>query len=723
MIKLRMIRSVLLRDVLSIIILWALVTDVVANFTLGTNGPSFKCNDRGNLWCFGNASATPAGLILTPINRLNMDYSYYLSTTGMALYTTEIPLQKSDSDPNRTSISFSTSFRFTIEPSSPTFRGDGMVFVMISEGQYQGTAGNSFGVFNAAGHQEVSTLAIEFDTFQNSDVGDRDNNHVGVDIEDVRSKVARKASDVGIDLAGNYSIYSWIDYNSSAQNLEVRISSNNSKPDQPFLDYPLNLFDVFPPDKLVYVGFSAANGLCTCFNFYTVYDWDFAYVSVPPAIIRAPPLILPAPPPKPRRGRKVPVALIAGVSVGAMLLLSILPLLFLVLRQKKSNRPDDQSDDEGGDMPALSLDGVDLGHPRDGLQFSYKQLSIATDQFREESKLGQGGFGSVYRGQMPETGQLVAVKRVSADSNQGVKEFVTEVSIISQIRHRNIVKLLGWCNNRGKFLLVYELMPNGSLDKVLFHPANQESVVPWKLRFKIISGSADALYYLHEGWRQQVIHRDFKSSNIMLDQDFNAMLGDFGLARMVDHSQNPATTLVAGTYGYIAPEVPSSGKFTDKTDVYAFGAVALEIACGRPAFSRQVPVEQAVLVDWVWEKLDRERLFDVVDPRLGEEYDANQMKVLLLLGLLCSHPNAGSRPTMRQVVEILGGRIALPPVPSSKPRAHYDSDGRHLRVDALLSTTSSLTTSQDKSTSLIQFSPSSTESEISMLATDPLRSV
>ncbi|BBN10152.1 protein MpRLK-Pelle_L-LEC13 [Marchantia polymorpha subsp. ruderalis] len=611
-----MMRDIRFRSVLSIIVLRALVKHVVANFTLGANGTSFQCTDRGNLWCFGNASASPAGLMLTPIDRAIMAYEYYLWTAGMALSTTQIPLQKSESDPTRTSISFSTSFRFIIEPSDPNYRGDGMAFVMLSEGR-QGFSGGSFGVFDRRGHHIARTLAIEFDTHENWDLGDENNNHVGVDVQDVNSKLARSAWEVSIDLAGSYSIYSWIDYNSSTQNLEVRISSDNAKPSLPFIVYPLNLFDVFHPDELVYVGFSAANGLC--FNFYTVHDWTFSFVSDPEAIVQVSPPILPALPPEPGGGGKVQVALIAGVS----------------------------------------------------LEFSFEQLCIATDQFGEESKLGQGAFGAVYRGQLPDTGQLVAVKRLNPVSNQGLKGFLAEVSIISQIRHRNIVKLLGWCKDRGNLLLVYELMPNGSLDKALFHPANPKSVLPWKLRFKIISGSADALYYLHEGWRQQVIHRDFKSSNIMLDQDFNAMLGDFGLARMVDHSQCPATTQIAGTFGYIAPEVAGSGRFTDKADVYAFGAVALVIACGRPAFLFKAPVEQIFLVDWVWEKLDQESLFDVVDPRLGEEFDAKEMKLLLLLGLLCSHPNAGSRPTMREVVEILGGRVALPLVPSSKPQPHY----------------------------------------------------
>ncbi|BFI28068.1 hypothetical protein MPTK2_2g90100P [Marchantia polymorpha subsp. ruderalis] len=550
------------------------------------------------------------------------------------------------------------------------------------------------------------TLAIEFDTFENSEFGDENINHVGVDLQDVNSTLARSAWEVSIDLAGNYSIYSWIDYNSSTQNLEVRISSDNAKPSLPFIVYPLNLFDVFHPDELVYVGFSAANGICVCFNFYTVHDWTFSYVSDPEAIVQVSPPILPALPPEPGGGGKVPVALIAGVSQGVFLLFSIVAIVALVLRQKQSNPP------EGGNIPALSLDGVDSGHSNDSLEFSFEQLSIATDHFGEESKLGQGASGAVYRGQLRDTGQLVAVKRVNPDSSQGLKGFMAEVSIISQIRHRNIVKLLGWYNERGNLLLVYELMPNGSLDKALFHPASPELVLPWKLRFKIISGSADALYYLHEGLRQQVIHRDFKSSNIMLDQDFNAMLGDFGLARMADHSRYPATAQIAGTFGYIAPEVAGSGKFTDKTDVYAFGAVALEIACGRPAYLFKGPVEQTFLVDWVWEKLDRERLFHVVDPRLGEEFDAKEMKVLLLLGLLCSHPNAGSRPTMRQVVEILGGRVALPPVPSSKPRAQYDGNGPHLHLDALQSTPS-----------CFHSSLTLTSQKMSKLATDPHQSM
>jgi serine/threonine protein kinase len=162
---------------------------------------------------------------------------------------------------------------------------------------------------------------------------------------------------------------------------------------------------------------------------------------------------------------------------------------------------------------------------------SYMHLSAATKQFSDQSKLGQGGFGSVYQGVLPKTGARVAVKKVSSDSRQGEREFLAEVQIISQLRHRNVVELTGFCRDRGKFLLVYELLPNGSLDQALFKP---KSPLPWSQRWKIVAGAAAALHYLHEGWRQQVIHRDVKSSNIMLDEEYNAKLGDFGLARLVD---------------------------------------------------------------------------------------------------------------------------------------------------------------------------------------------
>ncbi|KAG6556457.1 hypothetical protein Mapa_002402 [Marchantia paleacea] len=328
----------------------------------------------------------------------------------------------------------------------------------------------------------------------------------------------------------------------------------------------------------------------------------------------------------------------------------------------------------------------DLESAGHSLRFSYKQLSTATNQFQEESLLGQGGFGSVHRGVMPTTGQVVAVKRVSDGSKQGLREFVAEVMIISELRHKNIVKLLGWCYDRGSFMLVYELMPNGSLDKALFKPEGGK-VLPWHVRFSILRGAAETLQYLHEGTssRKQIIHRDIKSSNILLDEEYNAMLGDFGLAKIMDRFHGAATTkVVSGTPGYIAPEALVYAKFTGKTDVFAFGAVVLEVVTGEAAYSKDYPEDEQVLADCVWKSLEEGTLMRTVDTKL-EVYDEEQAEVLLLLGLLCSHPDPTARPSMSQVLDILSGSLALPPVPASKPKTHYDEGGRQLWVKPLRS--------------------------------------
>ncbi|XVE93580.1 hypothetical protein REPUB_Repub01dG0206900 [Reevesia pubescens] len=175
-------------------------------------------------------------------------------------------------------------------------------------------------------------------------------------------------------------------------------------------------------------------------------------------------------------------------------------------------------------------------------------------------------------------GTYVAVKRISKASKQGIKEYSSEVKIISRLRHKNLVKLVGWCQEKGELILVYEFMANGSLDSHLF---KGKSSLTWEVRFKIVQGLASALFYLHEEVDHCILHRDIKTSNIMLDSSFNAKLGDFGLARLVDHAKGSQTTHLAGTMGYMAPECVSSGRVSKESDVYSFGIVALEIACGR----------------------------------------------------------------------------------------------------------------------------------------------
>ncbi|XVF08139.1 hypothetical protein REPUB_Repub06bG0200100 [Reevesia pubescens] len=301
-------------------------------------------------------------------------------------------------------------------------------------------------------------------------------------------------------------------------------------------------------------------------------------------------------------------------------------------------------------------------------RYSYQELKQATNGFSDRNLLGHGGFGRVYKGTLRNSKTEVAVKQVSHESKQGLHEFLSEIASIGRLRHRNLVQLLGWCRRRGDLLLVYDFMANCSLDKFLFD--EPQTVLNWEQRFRIIKGVASGLLYLHEGYEQIVIHRDVKASNVLLDDNLNGRLGDFGLARLYDHGSNPGTTRVVGTLGYLAPELPKTGKATTSSDVYAFGALLLEVACGRRPIEPKALPEELVLVDWVWEKFRQGRVLDVVDTRLNGKYDEGEMLMMLKLGLICSNDVPMARPSMRQVVRFLDGEAELPE--NLRPRETFD---------------------------------------------------
>jgi len=295
-------------------------------------------------------------------------------------------------------------------------------------------------------------------------------------------------------------------------------------------------------------------------------------------------------------------------------------------------------------------------------RFKFKDLYFATKGFREKGLLGVGGFGRVYKGVIPSSKLEVAVKRVSHESRQGMREFVSEIVSIGRLRHRNLVQLYGYCRRKRELLLVYDYMPNGSLDNYLY---NEPKVrLNWSRRLRIIKGVASGVVYLHEEWEKVVIHRDIKASNVLLDSEFNARLGDFGLSRLYDHGADPHTTHLAGTIGYLAPEQIRTGKATKYSDVFSFGAFLLEVVCGRRPIGREGEYESLILVDCVFECWKRGDILEAKDVNLGTDYVSEEVELVLKLGLLCSHSEPLVRPSMRQIVQYLERDIPLPDLSS-----------------------------------------------------------
>ncbi|CAN6210458.1 unnamed protein product [Urochloa humidicola] len=285
-------------------------------------------------------------------------------------------------------------------------------------------------------------------------------------------------------------------------------------------------------------------------------------------------------------------------------------------------------------------------------RYSYSEIAAATSGFSDERKIGRGGFGPVYRGCLPDEGCLVAIKVLQGSSlqQQGRREFEAEVKVMTRLRHRNIVQLLGWSDGQGSLMLMYEFVPNGSLDKNLYHP---QRLLSWSDRYRIALGVGSAILYLHTECEQCVLHGDIKPANILLDHSFNAKLGDFGLARLVDHDAHSYTTqVVAGTPGYMDPEFVNSQRPCAESDIFSLGVVLLEIACGRrptTAQSNGTPV----LLNWVRGLYHANSIIAAADRRLTGEFDEEQMRRVLVAGLWCAHHDQSQRPSIALVMDLL----------------------------------------------------------------------
>jgi serine/threonine protein kinase len=302
------------------------------------------------------------------------------------------------------------------------------------------------------------------------------------------------------------------------------------------------------------------------------------------------------------------------------------------------------------DLPVLPppSPGLVLGFSKS--TFTYEELSRATNGFSEANLLGQGGFGYVHKGILP-SGKEVAVKQLKAGSGQGEREFQAEVEIISRVHHRHLVSLIGYCMAGVQRLLVYEFVPNNNLE---FHLHGKgRPTMEWSTRLKIALGSAKGLSYLHEDCNPKIIHRDIKASNILIDFKFEAKVADFGLAKIASDTNTHVSTRVMGTFGYLAPEYAASGKLTEKSDVFSFGVVLLELITGRrPVDANNVYVDDS-LVDWARPLLNRaseEGDFEgLADSKMGNEYDREEMARMVACAAACVRHSARRRPRMSQV--------------------------------------------------------------------------
>ncbi|KAJ4797316.1 Protein kinase superfamily protein [Rhynchospora pubera] len=287
-----------------------------------------------------------------------------------------------------------------------------------------------------------------------------------------------------------------------------------------------------------------------------------------------------------------------------------------------------------------------------GHWFTLRDLEHATNRFCKEHVIGEGGYGVVYRGRLI-NGTEVAIKKLLNNLGQAEKEFRVEVEAIGHVRHKNLVRLLGYCVEGIHRMLVYEYVNNGNLEQWLHGAMRQRGVLTWEARMKIILGIAKALAYLHEAIEPKVVHRDIKSSNILIDEEFNGKLSDFGLAKLLGAGKSHITTRVMGTFGYVAPEYANTGLLNEKSDVYSFGVLLLESVTGRDPVDYGRPPNEVHLVEWLKMMVGNRRAEEVVDPDMEAKPATRALKRALLVALRCVDPDSEKRPTMGQVVRML----------------------------------------------------------------------
>ncbi|XP_059664601.1 probable LRR receptor-like serine/threonine-protein kinase RFK1 isoform X1 [Cornus florida] len=346
-------------------------------------------------------------------------------------------------------------------------------------------------------------------------------------------------------------------------------------------------------------------------------------------------------------GGKKNVAIYATVGVVAFCIIFV---IFIILWWKGCFK--------GGKGRGKDFEGLEL----QTVSFTLKQIKTATNNFDSANKIGEGGFGPVYKGLLPD-GTIIAVKQLSSKSRQGNREFLNEIGMISCLQHPNLVKLHGCCIEKDQLLLVYEYMENNNLARALFASENSQLILDWPTRLKICIGIARGLAFLHEESRFKIVHRDIKATNVLLDRDLNPKISDFGLAKLYeDEEKTHISTRIAGTIGYMAPEYALWGYLSYKADVYSFGIVVLEIVSGKNN-NNYMPSNNCIcLFDWACSLQQNGNLLELVNQKLGSQVNKEEAETMVKVGLLCTNASPSLRPTMTEVVNMLEGQTSIPEV-------------------------------------------------------------
>ncbi|PKA47357.1 putative L-type lectin-domain containing receptor kinase S.5 [Apostasia shenzhenica] len=635
-----------------------LLASAVLADSISLSFPSFSQDNYGNFNFSHDAGGISLGALqITPDGTDNITFLH--NKSGRVIFYRPFRLWEEVSGGRKRIASFNTSFEINVyRPRNSPVPGEGIAFLIAPDQGWPPTdsAGGFLGLTNATldGQPSNRIVAVEFDNVKQS--YDPAGDHVGLNINSVRSNVTAQLSPFGIEIspatAVNYSI--WIDYDGADRMIRVHMAQQGKpKPGSPVMSAALDLGEHVNQNS--YFGFAAATGTAT-YELNCVLAWNLTVEDLLPGK---------------NRGSPTAWKIGAGAAAGAVSLAVATAAVWLL--RKRTKKRERAAAAETGDE--WELEGTLKNLPGMAREFEYAELRKATRNFDEKMKLGQGGFGVVYRGELLEEGKTVAVKRFSREEDmKSQDDFFKELAVINRLRHRNLVRLLGWCHNNGVLLLVYDYMPNGSLDHHLYvgcsAPDGDRPLLPWNRRRQILAGAASALHYLHNEYNECVVHRDIKSSNILLDADFNARLGDFGLAIVLDSGKTSYVDLdpagIPGTVGYIAPECFHTSKATRESDVFAFGAVVLEVVAGRRPSSVRLPGFH-FLVDWVWDLHREGKILDAVDQRLAGDYVVEEAGRLLLLGLACSHPLPGKRPRAADVIQMLSGELPAPEVPPMKP--------------------------------------------------------